>query len=385
MVSDGAWETFSLGEVAEDWKKTWKPEESEAEAVDHYSIPAFDQGRSPSRERPSDIKSNKRVVADDAVLLSRLNPATPRVWMPRLEPGRESVCSTEMLVLRPRAGVDRGFLHYLCWSPHVATALLERVSGSTGSHQRVSPRDVLSLPVPLPPIEEQRALSEMLGALDDRIDWCHDSAARIEQLILELGRGHDHDLAVSGLAAYVNGGAFTKHADGNGRLVIRIAELSSGVGPSSKYAAIEAPPDRTAYPGDILFSWSATLDVYRWTDDEALVNQHIFKVIPDEALPAWLVYAKLKEAMPTFQKIAHDRATTMGHIKRSHLDQVSVTLPSEDRLRDVLEVGNALWEQHLRINREAQVLADLRDTLLPRLLSGQLRIDDPQRLLEGVA
>lgn len=240
------------------------------------------------------------------------------------------------------------------------------------------------LPVPIPPIEEQRAIAEVLGALDDRIEWCAEAAVRLEGLLLHLARGDTATASVSELASYVNGGAYTKHATGEGRLIIRIAELSSGVGASSKYADIVAPPERTAYPGDILFSWSATLDVYRWTGDESLVNQHIFKVLPNDAFPDWLVYAKLKEAVPTFQKIAHDRATTMGHIKRGHLEQVHVRLPDEAHLERVCDLGDALWEQHLRVNREHQHLANLRDTLLPRLLSGELRVEDPGRLLGDV-
>jgi type I restriction enzyme, S subunit len=239
--------------------------------------------------------------------------------------------------------------------------------------------------VRLPPIEEQRAIAEVLGALDDRIEWCAGAVGRLEALLLELARGEAAAVPVADLGTYVNGGAYTKHATGAGRLVIRIAELSSGVGPSSKYADIEAPPERTAYPGDILFSWSATLDAYRWTADEAVVNQHIFKVLPSEPWPAWFVYAKLKEAMPTFQKIAHDRATTMGHIKRGHLEQVSVGLPDEAHLEQVRDLGDAIWDQHLRASREQLHLANLRDLLLPRLLSGELRIEEPARLLGAVA
>ena len=264
------------------------------------------------------------------------------------------------------------------------TPEMEAVAGGS-TFKEISGRVMKTIPVPVPPIEEQRAIAEVLGALDDRIEWCAGAVGRLEAQLLELARGEAAVAPVADLAAYVNGGAYTKHATGSGRLVIRIAELSSGVGPSSKYAEIDAPPERTAYPGDILFSWSATLDAYRWTADEAVVNQHIFKVLPSEPWPAWLVYAKLKEAMPIFKKIAHDRATTMGHIKRGHLEQVSVGLPDETHLEQVCDLGDALWGQHLRASREQLHLANLRDMLLPRLLSGELRIEDPARVLEAVA
>lgn len=261
--------------------------------------------------------------------------------------------------------------------------LLQQATGST--FPNLSSRSLSRFTLPWPGEPTRHAVAEVLGALDDRIEWCAGAADRIESLLLMLSRGGDRAEPVSGIADYVNGGAYTKHASGTGRLVIRIAELSAGVGDSSKYAEIETPLERTAYPGDILFSWSATLDVYRWTADEAVVNQHIFKVLPKDAYPAWLVYAKLKEAMSSFQKLARDRATTMGHIKRAHLDSVTVQLPPDDHLAHVRDLGDALWEQHLRVSRERQHVAAVRDTLLPQLLSGELRIEDPSRVLGAVA
>ena len=281
--------------------------------------------------------------------------------------------------------LDQRFLYYLLGSPAFTDYVRSVETGTTIPH--ISGKQIMGYRVCIPPIEEQRAIAEVLGALDDRIEWCAGAVGRLEALLLELVRGEAAAVPVAELATYVNGGAYTKHAAGSGRLVIRIAELSSGVGSSSssKYADIDAPPERTAYPGDILFSWSATLDVYRWTADEAVVNQHIFKVLPAEQWQAWVVYAKLKEAMPTFQKIAHDRATTMGHIKRGHLKQVSVGLPDEAHLEQVRDLGDALWDQHLRASREQLHLANLRDTVLPRLLSGEVRIRDPERVLGAVA
>lgn len=264
------------------------------------------------------------------------------------------------------------------------TDINSRDSGS--AIPSLSRRDFDAIRLKLPPLTEQRAIAEVLGALDDRIDWCRDTASRLEGILLAFCLGAtEREAAVSSLAEYVNGGAFTKHANGEGRLVIRISELNSGASNNSKYADIEVPEEQTAYPGDILFSWSATLDVFRWTGDEAIVNQHIFKVMPNGDFPAWLVYAKLRESMPAFQKIARDRATTMGHIKRGHLKQVQVQLPAPERLAEMQDLGDALWEQHLRVHREARLLAAMRDALLPKLLSGELRIEDPSGLLESVA
>lgn len=241
------------------------------------------------------------------------------------------------------------------------------------------------LAIPDVPLNEQLSIAEVLGSLDDSIEASRRYASLVEQYMPFLvSRAETDDrLPVSGLGRFVNGGAYTKHANGEGRLVIRIAELNGGVGPSSKFSTIDTPAEKTAYPGDILFSWSGTLDVFRWTDDEAIVNQHIFKVLPADGVPAWVVYAKLREAMPEFQRLAADRATTMGHIKRGHLDTVTVAAWNLDD-DNLIAAGDALWASHLEAHREVVALTRIRDTLLPELFSGRLRIDNPERLLADV-
>lgn len=299
-------------------------------------------------------------------------------------PHRTYIVSQSQMRIRPGSDVNPMFLYYLFSTRRMAERI-ELLATQAGV-PHINLKTLRELKVSLPDLSQQDAVAEVLSAIDDRIEWCRDGARRAEAVLLGVCRTNEgQDVPVSDMADYVNGGAFTKHADGEGRLVIRISELSSGVSDNSKYAEIDVPAEQTAYPGDILFSWSATLDVYRWTDDEAIVNQHIFKVVPSSDLPGWLVYAKLGEAMPTFQNIAHDRATTMGHIKRGHLEQVRVTLPTPERIAEIAEAGDALWEQHLRLHREARLLAHTRDALLPKLLAGEIRIEDPSRLLGAVA
>ena len=180
---------------------------------------------------------------------------------------------------------------------------------------------------------------------------------------------------IAGLGRFVNGKAFTKHANGKGRMIIRIAELNSGPGPSTKYSDIEAAADNTAFPDDILFAWSGSLDVYRWHRDEAIINQHIFKVVP-EGFPSWFVYYQLANAMPFFQQIASTKATTMGHIKRDHLSQATFAVPSNGIIAGAEEVMRSLYDL-IHINeRESLVLAATRDTLLPKLISGELQVGD---------
>lgn len=229
----------------------------------------------------------------------------------------------------------------------------------------------------LPPIEEQRRIAATLGALDEKIE----SSRRLVDLIPRLIRARVlaaieaqfEPSPVSSLATFVNGGAYTNGASGAGRMVLRIAELNGGPGASTVYNDIDVPDDKTARPGDILMSWSGSLGVYRWARDEAIINQHIFKVIPN-GYPAWLVFDRVDAVIEVFQGIARDKATTMGHIQRGHLDATLVDLPVASAISELdLELG-PVWDHLLLAEREVLTLAALRDALIPELLSGRVRV-----------
>src|SRR5690606_25724755 len=206
------------------------------------------------------------------------------------------------------------------------------------------------IPVRVPGLPEQRAIAATLGALDDKIESNRRTIALIPQLVrarvdASLSQASDR-IAVAELARFVNGGAYTRKATGTGRMVIRIAELNSGPGGSTVYNDIDVPQEKIARAGDILMSWSGSLDVYRWFRDEAIINQHIFKVIP-MGYPAWLVFDRLAAVMPVFRSIAADKATTMGHIQRGHLNTTGVAVPNPETIDDLDNQLAPLWKRLL--------------------------------------
>jgi type I restriction enzyme S subunit len=167
----GEWREVTIGDLVWLHDQQITPASAPAELFYHYSIPAYDSGQRPALETGSAIGSNKFVVPRGAVLVSKLNPRLPRVWAPDIPDKARAVASTEFLVLSPRDGVDRRFLKYLMLSPAVRSAMEARVTGTSGSHQRVRPSDLLSISVEIPvDLQEQRAIAHILGTLDDRIE-----------------------------------------------------------------------------------------------------------------------------------------------------------------------------------------------------------------------
>ncbi|WP_298134018.1 restriction endonuclease subunit S [Micropruina sp.] len=257
------------------------------------------------------------------------------------------------------------------------------LSGST--LPKLTRRAMDSIVLDLPPLPTQRAIVEVLGALDDKIAVNQSVVTACDEL-----RRANYEAAVgeasrplSELARFVNGRAYTKSATGTGRVVVRIAELNSGLGGSTVYNDIEVPEDNLARPGDLLFAWSGSLTAARWYRPEAIVNQHIFKVIPNHDWPLWLVACAVDRKLEDFKAIAADKATTMGHIQRRHLDEpVGVPDPAAIAASDALMT--TLWGRALAAEVESLHLADLRDTLLPHLMSGRITVRNAEQQVEGV-
>lgn len=145
------------------------PAEYPTESFDHYSIPAFDQGCLPIVEIGEHIKSNKFVVQEDSVLLSKLNPRIPRIWMPLLSGTRRAICSTEFLVIEPRGISSREYLYGLCSSQSFLDTFAMMVTGTSGSHQRVKPEYLQQMPVVVPTEFGLRRYTELVRPLHAKV------------------------------------------------------------------------------------------------------------------------------------------------------------------------------------------------------------------------
>ncbi len=166
----GEWEVKRLGDVAALNRLHVTPASLPTQMFVHFSLPAFDVGKVPVTEPGSAIGSNKFRVPQGAVLVSKLNPRIPRIWAPDDIP-LEAIASTEFLVLTPREGTSRRFLFVLCSSPLFCEQMELAATGTTGSHQRISPGGALSLKVPVPvDVEEQTAIAEVLSDMDAELE-----------------------------------------------------------------------------------------------------------------------------------------------------------------------------------------------------------------------
>ena len=225
-----------------------------------------------------------------------------------------------------------------------------------------------------------RTLEEMAQALFK--SWFIDFDGHDDLVDSEIGpvpRGWGVQ-SLDDIADFLNGAACQKYPAGNGDPglpVIKIRELNQGVTSESDRATSTIPTKWHVKDGDVLFSWSGSLVVKVWTGGLGALNQHLFKVT-SEAYPRWFFLAWVKHHLGEFQRIAAAKATTMGHIQRHHLTDAKCVVPSADVLSRLGMSLEPLMDRQVANELEARTLADLRDTLLPKLISGELRVPEAE-------
>lgn len=171
----------TVGSLASHARISVNPQGIGAPIVDHYSLPAFDNGQLPEQVPPDEIKSNKFIIRKPAVLISKLNPRFPRVWDVATLPGLPALASTEFVVLEPHH-VSTTVLWALLAQPSVGAALEGMVAGTSGSHQRVKPDAILAASVADPASLSQSVL-DRITTLGQRAEQ-----ARVESRTLAATR-----------------------------------------------------------------------------------------------------------------------------------------------------------------------------------------------------
>ena len=186
------------------------------------------------------------------------------------------------------------------------------------------------------------------------------------------------------IANYLNGLALQKfppESEGEFLPVIKIAQLRAGNTNGADKASLRIKPEYVVVDGDVLFSWSGSLEVEVWNGGRGALNQHLFKVTSDK-VPKWFYFFATRHHLEGFRQIAADKATTMGHIQRKHLTDARIAVAPQDDIEKLDAAIAPLFDQLVRNEQQSRSLAQLRDALLPKLISGELRVADADRIVE---
>ena len=181
------------------------------------------------------------------------------------------------------------------------------------------------------------------------------------------------------IATFTNGLACQKFRPKDGEVplpVIKIREMHDGISSDTEEVSPNIPESVKVYNGDVLFSWSASLEVMLWACSLGGLNQHIFKVTSANDFPKSFYYFQLSNYVKVFKKIAEARKTTMGHITQDHLQQSTIAIPDNKDIVDKFEKRiSPIFTQMVKLQEEIQQLSKQRDELLPLLMNGQASLN----------
>ena len=332
------------------------------------------------------------------------------------EEGIGAIPYTGIIRMRPRYTTVHGpFIRYLLEGPDFQQQCEIVGVGSVIRH--FGPMHLRQMTLKVPPLPDQRAIAHILGTLDDKIelnrrmnqtleemsraifqDWFVDfgpTRAKMEgldpYLPPELWNLFPDELVDSEMgeipegwktkpldeiATFLNGLALQKYPPNKGPSlpVIKIAQLKAGHTQSADSASVDVPSKYHIHDGDVLFSWSGSLELEIWTGGEGALNQHLFKVDSD-AYPKWLYYLWVREHLQVFRAIAADKTTTMGHIQRRHLSESHTVLPDSVTLEAMNRHMQPLLDKSTAVRIASRTLAWQRQTLLPQIMSGNMSIN----------
>ncbi|MEE1268745.1 MAG: restriction endonuclease subunit S [Treponema sp.] len=338
------------------------------------------------------------------VLLGNIRPYLKKIWYANIEGG----CSQDVLVLRAKNNLESKFLYALLMQDSFFDYEMKATKGSKmpcGDKSHI-------INFPCLDLNNKTEIGKLLSSLDDKIALNNRINAKLEQMAKRLYEhwfvqfdfpntdGNPYKSSggkmvwneilkreipdgwevgnLYDIAEYVNGLACQNYRPKESEKslpVIKIREMNEGITADTEKVSASIPGKYRIYAGDILFSWSASLEIKIWTGETGGLNQHIFKVIPKGYFSKGYVYQQLSAYLVNFQKMAESRKTTMGHITSDHIKQSRILIPPKEIISAFTKKTLSIFNYQLSIEKETQKLTALRDRLLPLLMNGQVEVN----------
>ena len=313
-----------------------------------------------------------------------------------------SYINQRVLKFSPKQNVDADYINYIICSNIFAKYVVNYVD-SESAQPNISASTISKFAFQIPSEkDDQRRIASILSSLDRKIELNNKINADLEEMAQAIfknwfvdfepfkdGKFVDSELGMipegwkvgrlTEIASYMNGLAMQKFPPENNEdslPVLKIKELGQGFcGTDSDRCSCNIKDECIIHNGDVIFSWSGTLLVDVWCGGDCGLNQHLFKVTSKD-YPKWFYYYWTKHHLQEFIHIAKDKAVTMGHIKRGHLEEAMVAIPDNDSMEKAHELFEPILSKMISLRLENSRISTLRDTLLPRLMSGEIEVPE---------
>ena len=297
-----------------------------------------------------------------------------------------------VLMFKPTEAIDKKFLYYNLVDNKFMQYVLNHID-SESAQANISATTIGKYEFSIPSLGIQKQIAGVLGALDNKIELNNKVNNNLEQQAQALFKSWFVDFEPFGgkmpddwkvenlldIADYLNGLAMQKFRPENndyGLPILKIKELRQGFcDNNSERCNSNIKEDYIIYDGDVIFSWSGSLLVDLWCGGKCGLNQHLFKVT-SKKFDKWFYYAWTRYHLKSFIAVAADKATTMGHIKRNELEKAKVIIPTSEDYQKISKTLAPIYDMIIQNRIENTRLAQLRDTLLPKLMSGEIDVSD---------
>lgn len=317
------------------------------------------------------------------VLVSNIRPYFKKIWKARFNGG----CSNDVLVFSAKEGFDTEFLYYVLSDDSFFEYSMATSKGT--KMPRGDKKSIMNYEVPGFDMNIQIKIASILKSIDDKIELNNKINNNLEQqakaifsnefLTLETLPDGWKQASLIDVADYLNGLAMQKYrpsADETGIQVLKIKELRQGCcDVNSELCSPSIKSEYIIHDGDVIFSWSGSLLVDFWCGGICGLNQHLFKVTSNK-YNKWFYYAWTKHHLDRFIAVAADKATTMGHIKRDELSKAEVLIPNESDYKRIETLLQPIYDLIIANRIENKKFSEIRDALLPKLMSGELDVSN---------
>ena len=361
----------------EGWREVKLSDVAEIKSGKRNSQDAIENGEYPLFDRSQSVKKSDKYLFDSKAIIVA---GEGKEFIPRYYHGKFDLHQRAYAIFSFNNRIESKYIYYYLLSRREYFASV--AVGSTVLSLRLN--HFKNFPVLLPPLSEQKTIAEVLSSLDDKIDLLHRQNKTLEDMAQALFRKWFVEEADEGweekpldkIANYLNGLACQKYPPSNetDKLpVLKIKELRNGIDGNSDWVTSEVKDEYIVNRGDIIFSWSGSLMIKLWDGMKCVLNQHLFKVGSME-YPKWYIYLWTKYHIDKFVQIAESKATTMGHIKRDDLSSAMVLVPTSEELSEMDNAVSPLLESVIHSFKQINTLKNFRDTLLPKLMSGTIKV-----------
>lgn len=378
------WQEEFIGNLVESVSETYKFTDEEVVFLNTSDILSGKFLHS-NLSHPSTLpgQAKKRIQKGD-LLFSEIRPANKRYALVTFESSKY-VVSTKLMVLRSKGIIDSKYLEYFLTSKETLEYLQMLAEDRSGTFPQITFDNIAALKIKVPDKDIQQKTVRFLESIENKLSLLEEQNSTCEKLafalfsfwFIENPSESWKPLPLSTCANFLNGLACQKFPPKNeiDKLpVLKIKELSSGITENSDWASSDIKPEYIVSNGDVIFAWSASLMVKIWDGQDCILNQHLFKVT-SENYPKWFYYLWCKHHLSEFISIAESHATTMGHIKRGDLDEAKVLIPSPEEMEVMTEQAEPLIDKIIANNIQINTLTKLRDSLLPKLMSGEVKVE----------